>query len=118
MVIFLLSAFIAGVYYLNLPRREFDITCSTTIRIRAVFKCLKLIFSANDFPTEDSTENPDENPTTYSIDYYEYVNRSEINLLPPENPLVPLQLPVKRVIIAHTATPICQDFVIELTTHK
>lgn len=61
----------------------------------------------------DDPDNPEEstgNPPTDN-DYYEYINRSVIHLVPPESSLVRLELPVKRVIISHTATPICTDFV-------
>lgn len=81
---------------------------------------IKIVFT--DGIREESTENPTtddvdyyeestESSSTDHVDYYEYVNRSEINALPPKSTLVPLQLPVKRIIIAHTATPICTDFV-------
>lgn len=72
--------------------------------MQKVFQRLNTKFSLTD--PEESTENP---PT--DNDYYEFINRSVTHLVPPEGSLISLDPPVKRVIISHTATPICMDFV-------
>lgn len=50
--------------------------------------------------------------TSNDGDYpYPYINRTQYKLAPPKRDGVPLNLPVKRVIIGHTVTPNCSNFV-------
>lgn len=54
--------------------------------------------------------------TNTTIDYYdfEFVDRNKYGAQSPKSDGEPLQLPVRQVIISHTATPNCSDYVSNL----
>lgn len=54
---------------------------------------------------------PTEPPERTENGEYEFVTREQFEGLPPRKEIDPLELPIRRVLIGHTVTEVCSNFV-------